>query len=376
MSRSFACVNCRKRFSTSKALSCHISNKHQCRRKWHQFLANLTPRPPSPLVYPTDLPEVASLPLNNVGIDNGAPDDIDDDDSLADISEEEGMIPVPPKVLDIAAEPMDWTLEHSIDSVNQSTPVPSILPGVGTTAEPSLPSTYEDVFPGAGSVISTGEPPFAMSAMEQDRKNKNRYYPFSGPDDWELAVWLHESKLSMSQIDKFLHLNYVCAAHSAFTLPLTRKVRFDPIPIHHRFAQRLLYTTRLRISTTLGPDGMLKPSFHPKELPPNPSSSFTVIHSRVLNIFCHVPHWRSTWYLLQGNCTRTKVRLIGYFRRCALATGGGGSRYVISCVRMAPNLPNIVRNWLLLGQPLSPSSLATTRLVLPTFLGARKHGPL
>jgi hypothetical protein len=213
MSKSFACVNCRKGFGTSKALSCHIANRRQCRRSWHQFLANLTPRPPSPHVHP---PDVASPPINDVEMDNDFVEDMDEDGSLADISGEEEITPAPPRVLDITDEPMDWSLEPSVDIVTQATPVPSVLPGARATTEPA-PSTHEDIFPEAGSVIFRGDPPFSTSADDQREHNNNQVHPFADRDDWEFASWIHESKLSMSQIDKLLHLNYVCSSHSKLT---------------------------------------------------------------------------------------------------------------------------------------------------------------
>jgi hypothetical protein len=216
MPQSFNCVSCSKRFSTSKALSCHIANKQQCRRNWHKFLANLTPRTPSPLAYQHGPSDEINLSVDEDGNDvDGAFDEPDSDDSLADVSEEE-MIPVPPEVIDMEVQLMDWTLEHRLDSVNQSTPVASVLPGAGATTESAAPSTYEYIYPGAGSITGRERPPFEKSDSQQERHKNNPYFPFSGFEDWELAAWLHGSGLPMSQIDKFLHMDHVCIAHCAF----------------------------------------------------------------------------------------------------------------------------------------------------------------
>jgi hypothetical protein len=213
MTQSFSCVGCAKRFSTSKALSCHIGSKQQCRRNWHKFLATLDTQTPSPFAYTRNLPGEKDLNVDEDGNElDPALDEPDSGDSLADISEEE-MMPVPPEIIEMDFQAMDWTLEHRVDSVNQSTPVASRLPRAGAMAKESAPLTYEEVYPEAGSVFGTTTPPFAKTPSQEQMHENNPYFPFSGFRDWQLASWIQESGLPMSQIDKFLHLDYVRTPH-------------------------------------------------------------------------------------------------------------------------------------------------------------------
>ncbi|KAI6159303.1 hypothetical protein EDD17DRAFT_1486897 [Pisolithus thermaeus] len=45
----------------------------------------------------------------------------------------------------------------------------------------------------------------------------NLYYPFSGLNDWEMANFLLQSKMSMVKIDEFLSLGLVCPCHPFYS---------------------------------------------------------------------------------------------------------------------------------------------------------------
>lgn len=47
-------------------------------------------------------------------------------------------------------------------------------------------------------------------------RKENRYYPFSCKLEWGLVVWLSQSGLSTSEIDKFLKLPYVSSIYLVF----------------------------------------------------------------------------------------------------------------------------------------------------------------
>lgn len=49
-------------------------------------------------------------------------------------------------------------------------------------------------------------------------RKDNRYYPFSCKLEWGLVVWLSQSGLSTSEIDKFLKLPYVSSIYLVFML--------------------------------------------------------------------------------------------------------------------------------------------------------------
>lgn len=69
------------------------------------------------------------------------------------------------------------------------------------------------------------EPPVAfehgytfLSLFDSDENSiyckTNLYYPFSSQREWQVAVWLLHSGLSMGKIDSFLALEMVCALFS------------------------------------------------------------------------------------------------------------------------------------------------------------------
>jgi hypothetical protein len=69
----------------------------------------------------------------------------------------------------------------------------------------SLLDTVKDLYPGAGQVHATREPPFKLLAREaMSAGSGNIYYPFQLFDEWCLAWWLHETGVSMAQTDVFV----------------------------------------------------------------------------------------------------------------------------------------------------------------------------
>ena len=70
--------------------------------------------------------------------------------------------------------------------------------------------TYEH-FPDAARIYSTG--PTFMDNFDADQysshRSANLYYPFNSRQEWELALWLLRSGLSMNAIDRFLKLPMV-----------------------------------------------------------------------------------------------------------------------------------------------------------------------
>lgn len=68
-----------------------------------------------------------------------------------------------------------------------------------------------DFFPGAAKIFSVG--PTFMDKFDADQysgfRATNLYYPFASREEWELALWLLRSGLSMRAIDSFLKLQKV-----------------------------------------------------------------------------------------------------------------------------------------------------------------------
>lgn len=74
------------------------------------------------------------------------------------------------------------------------------------------PKIHLEEYPGASRTYGMGKS--FMDAFNADEHAKERsqclYYPFASQDEWQLASYLLQSKLSMAQIDQFLKLKMVC----------------------------------------------------------------------------------------------------------------------------------------------------------------------
>jgi hypothetical protein len=68
---------------------------------------------------------------------------------------------------------------------------------------------FEVPFEGAGKIRGQIDPPFDTYMSNLRDNGSNIYYPFSGAKEWELVIWLHETRLSLAKIDDFLRLDYV-----------------------------------------------------------------------------------------------------------------------------------------------------------------------
>jgi len=110
---------------------------------------------------------------------------------------------------------MDVSLEVSMNRSVGSAPVEmeplQEAPGVDdTAAESNEPVAVEEIYKNAGQGYGQQETSFqALHKQQLEKGQGNIYYPFSCYQDFELAVWLHESGLSQTQIDKYLKLTYV-----------------------------------------------------------------------------------------------------------------------------------------------------------------------
>ncbi len=78
---------------------------------------------------------------------------------------------------------------------------------------PSPSKIYTESHPSAGKIYGKGrtimEEIDDKEAGNSERKN-NIFYPFVSRMDFEMGAWLSQSNVSMSQIDDFLKLDYVC----------------------------------------------------------------------------------------------------------------------------------------------------------------------
>jgi hypothetical protein len=110
---------------------------------------------------------------------------------------------------------MDVLLEVSMDRLVGSAPVETeslqeASGEDGSAAKSNEPVAVEEIYESAGQGYGQQETSFkALHKHQLERGQGNIYYLFSCYQDFELAVWLHESGLSQTQIDKYLKLAYV-----------------------------------------------------------------------------------------------------------------------------------------------------------------------
>jgi hypothetical protein len=66
-------------------------------------------------------------------------------------------------------------------------------------------------FPTAAGTIVAHEPSYFTSVLQKHLNDhgENIYYPFANSIDWELAAWMHESGLTVTEMDRFLSTQYV-----------------------------------------------------------------------------------------------------------------------------------------------------------------------
>ncbi len=82
--------------------------------------------------------------------------------------------------------------------------------------EHSASQSYTEFHPTAGKTFGKGRT--IMQEIDEDdstpETKDNIYHPFTSKQDFEMAAWLSRSNVTMSQIDDFLKLPYVCSTLS------------------------------------------------------------------------------------------------------------------------------------------------------------------
>jgi hypothetical protein len=126
------------------------------------------------------------------------------DASRMDVDVEDAEDPTDSDVLE------EWTMEDLANELRTSFPVTA--PEQSATPVSEDDEQFEVDFAHAGDITGKAEAPFSQHLSEQHTNEHNIYYPFSGAREWDLAVWLHESNLPLTNIDRFLRLEYVGVA--------------------------------------------------------------------------------------------------------------------------------------------------------------------
>ncbi|KAJ7665341.1 hypothetical protein DFH06DRAFT_1323734 [Mycena polygramma] len=85
---------------------------------------------------------------------------------------------------------------------------------------PPVPATgpVKDYYVGAAKVQGQGDT--FLETFNKDKysepRSHNIYYPWASAAEWELVAFLHQSKMTMAQIDRFLKLQLVSGMHLSF----------------------------------------------------------------------------------------------------------------------------------------------------------------
>lgn len=159
---------CGKIFPCQRDLSLHRVNNPECLARFDTFLQNLQPQP----FLSSDSSETESLPY---------------DDTETGSSE----------------------AYYPIEIIGPSAPDQGIFEAPPVIPSDHDESVFEDIFPGAGTILETEEPTFARQRLALLAQQLSNDYPFPTESDRSLAAWLHESGISRVKMDQFFQLSYV-----------------------------------------------------------------------------------------------------------------------------------------------------------------------
>ncbi len=190
--------SCYRNFKGARGLSVHLSHSKHC-NTWYKAEAHLQDRPPTqPPVQPatsavegvqsSPVPWSSSLKSHDI-----------------------------PHVAPRARRGKSVTVEDAVDSDHGG-----LGDVIGDDDDcPSLSKNYTEPHPTAGKIYGKGRTILQEIDDKDDCKaerRENLYYPFMSLQDFEMGAWLSQSNASMSQIDAFLKLSYVCLLSSALPL--------------------------------------------------------------------------------------------------------------------------------------------------------------
>jgi hypothetical protein len=106
------------------------------------------------------------------------------------------MDPLPPSTV----APTGQTNESTDNEANENEEEVHEAPLVSTPTHIEIVDSY---YPGAGSVMDTQTPQFRRLYEEQQRAAPdNIHYPFENEDEWEYGMWMNDSGLPLTEMDK------------------------------------------------------------------------------------------------------------------------------------------------------------------------------
>jgi hypothetical protein len=212
------CSFCGRVFKSIQAVRSHRAQYLPCRVAWEQYLENLEDDiPPSPPLHPDDQIEEVYMDYQD-GEDfaqggpsppsemNWQPIDDMDAESIASVvsahSRDGQSDNDMPESGDDSndADSNDNDENEDMGYADQERPVD----------EEDEEHHVTDCFPNAGAISGTIDGRFSDILNSQLRTaGKNIHHPFKNEEELEFANWMHQSGMTMSQMDAFFKLQYV-----------------------------------------------------------------------------------------------------------------------------------------------------------------------
>lgn len=193
--------SCYRNFKGSRGLKIHLSLSKNC-NSWYKVQAHSQDRSPSPGQSVVE-PVTSAIELDGI---QGSPVPWSSTLNSHDMHH----------VVPGARRGKSVTVEDAIDSDHGGL---GDITGVTDDPEDLSPysKNYTQSHPTAGKIFGKGRTILQKIDDEDDFKEerkKNLYHPFMSLQDFEMGAWLSQCNASMSQIDSFLKLSYVCLTSS------------------------------------------------------------------------------------------------------------------------------------------------------------------
>ncbi|KAI5987659.1 hypothetical protein EDD15DRAFT_2372019 [Pisolithus albus] len=221
------CPRCLKSFSTARRVTAHLAQPKSKCRAWQRERLGLS-------LYSSSSADSSTPGSSPTFSDHELPANDDFDAIQFDPDALEAIVPFDD--FDQGREERIWELSAAESAV--------LLAGLGQGCQVQR-------FPNAGTVFGVGDT--FLRRFEMDRYSSfrltNLYYPFANLDDWEMANFLLQSKLSMAKIDEYLSLKMVRKMPLSFWTAKELRNRAELLPTgpccnayNHKDYTRLLLT--------------------------------------------------------------------------------------------------------------------------------------
>ncbi|KIK12915.1 hypothetical protein PISMIDRAFT_18373 [Pisolithus microcarpus 441] len=214
------CPRCLKSFSTARRVTAHLAQPKSKCRAWQREQLGLS-------LYSSSSADNSTPGSSPTFSDHELPANDDFDAIQFDPDALEAVIPFDD--FDQGREERIWELSAAESAV--------LLASLGQGCQVQR-------FPNAGTVFGVGNTFLRRFEMDQYSSFHltNLYYPFANLDDWEMANFLLQSKLSMAKIDEYLSLKMVHKMLLSFWMAKELQNRAELLPTRPCWNYRIVNT--------------------------------------------------------------------------------------------------------------------------------------